>query len=578
MMLCKMRSKNAWTIYSRTHREPLMSKESIIAEWTEKAASGQLDRRTFVKHLAAFGVGVPAVTALGAGFSRQALAAGDPTTLLIATSETPPGLDTEYNASRSSHEGIAQTMDALVQFGKRLDADGQLYCDFDKLEGALAESWEISEDGKIVTFHLRQGVKSHWGNELTADDVYYSWDRGYQLKSNRAFYYFFMKMTDPQTSIKVVDKYTVQFVYNEPSSIAAVMHSNLYLTINDSVACKANATADDPWSKDWIAKNGGGFGPYYVDTWQPGQQVVFKSHEGYWRGAPAIKTVIVREVPNSANRLALIQTGAVDVAQWLLPNEIAQLKGNPDVQLAAFKTNFQVIYSMNTLKPPFDNPKVREAFKWAFPYDAVLSSVFMDTAEPCKSIVPSIFPDSNEGLYPYTTDLDKAKALLAEAGYPDGFETELTYNTEISWDEQLAILTQTNLAKIGVTATLNKLPGGQYFDQEWGKQLTTYFFEDQPNVPAAEYALWAFSNSKSRGNHTSFTTARLDELTDGALAELDPAKRREMNFEAQKILATEGAYIYIARPPYTLALNPAIKGARSYPAEHIRWDELTKEA
>jgi peptide/nickel transport system substrate-binding protein len=572
---CKIRSGNPPQAIMQHVGELTMSKDSIIAEWAERAASGQLDRRTFMKHLAALGVAAPTVTALSAALPGRALAAGDPTTLLIATSETPPGLDTEYNASRSSHEGIAQTMDALVQFDKKTGSDGLLYCDFDNLKGALAESWEIDPDGKAVTFHLRKGVMSHWGNELTADDVHYSWDRGYQLKSNRSFYYFFMKLKDP-SAIKVIDKYTVRFQYDAPSSIAAVMHSNLYLTINDSKACKANATADDPWAKNWIAKNGGGYGPYYVDTWQPGQQVIFKAHEGYWRGAPKIKTVIVREVPNSANRLALIQTGAVDIAQWLLPNELAQLKGNPDVALANFRSNFQVIYSMNTKKPPFDNPKVREAFKWAFPYDAVLTSVFMGIAEPCKSIVPSVFPDTNETLYPYTTDLAKAKQLLADAGFPNGFSTDLTYNTEISWDEQLAILTQTNLAKIGVTATLNKLPGGQYFDMEWGKNLTTYFFEDQPNVPAAEYALWAFSNSKSRGDHTSFASAKLDELTDGALAELDPKKRQQMNYDAQKIVATEGAYVFIARPPYSLAMNPGIKGARWYPAEHIRWDELSK--
>ena len=552
-----------------------MRKESVVAGWTGKVLTGQIDRRSFMERLAALGLTGAAIGTLSSLIPDVAQAAGDPTTLLIATSETPPGLDTEYNASRSSHEGIAQTMDALVQFDKKVGDDGLLYCDFDNLKGALAESWEIDPDGKAVTFHLRKGVMSHWGNELTADDVFYSWDRGYQLKSNRAFYYFFMKIKDP-SSIKVLDKYTVKFQYEAPSSIAAVMHSNLYLTINDSKACKANATDADPWAKDWIAKNGGGFGPYYVDTWQPGQQVIFKAHEGYWRGAPTIKTVIVREVPNSANRLALIQTGAVDIAQWLLPNELAQLKQNPAVLLNGFRSNFQVIYSVNTKKQPFDNPKVREALKWAFPYDAVLKTVFMNTAEPCKSIVPSIFPDNNESYYTYTTDLDKAKKLLAEAGFPNGFDTELTYNTEISWDEQLAILTQTNLAKVGINATLTKLPGGQYFDQEWGRNLTTYFFEDQPNVPAAEYALWAFANSKSRGDHTSFMTPELDQLTDGALAELDPAKRKQMNYDAQKIVAEQGAYIFIARPPYSLAMNPALKGARSYPAEHIRWDELTK--
>ena len=149
-----------------------MRKESVVAGWTGKVLTGQIDRRSFMERLAALGLTGAAIGTLSSLIPDVAQAAGDPTTLLIATSETPPGLDTEYNASRSSHEGIAQTMDALVQFDKKVGDDGLLYCDFDNLKGALAESWEIDPDGKAVTFHLRKGVMSHWGNELTADDVY----------------------------------------------------------------------------------------------------------------------------------------------------------------------------------------------------------------------------------------------------------------------------------------------------------------------------------------------------------------------------------------------------------------------
>src|SRR4051794_8619317 len=366
----------------------------FIADWTEEVRGGRLSRRMFARRLAALGVAGPQIAALAAGLPRNAHAAGvDATTLLIATPETPPGLDTEYNGSRSSHEGIAQTVETLVQWDKKTGPDGLLYSDFTNLKGALAESWNADPDGKGVTFHLRKGVISHWGNEFTADDVYWTWDRAFQLKSNRMSTFVRMKMKDP-SAIKVLDKYTVRFEYAEPRSIGVIMHSSIYVGIEDSKACKANATAADPWAKDFIGKNGGGFGPYYVETWQPGEQVVFRAHEGYWRGAPAIKRVIVRSVPNSANRLALIQTGAIDVAQWLLPHELMQLSRSPSVQLANFRSNFHVIMGLNTKVPPFDNPKVRQAIKLAYPYDDVLKTVFMGMAEPCKSLVPSVFPDN----------------------------------------------------------------------------------------------------------------------------------------------------------------------------------------
>src|SRR3954468_17486905 len=126
--------------------ETTMRKESVVAGWTGKVLTGQIDRRSFMERLAALGLTGAAIGTLSSLIPDVAQAAGDPTTLLIATSETPPGLDTEYNASRSSHEGIAQTMDALVQFNKKVGDDGLLYCDFDNLKGALAESWEIDPD------------------------------------------------------------------------------------------------------------------------------------------------------------------------------------------------------------------------------------------------------------------------------------------------------------------------------------------------------------------------------------------------------------------------------------------------
>jgi peptide/nickel transport system substrate-binding protein len=271
-----------------------------------------------------------------------------------------------------------------------------------------------------------------------------------------------------------------------------------------------------------------------------------------------------------------VQTGAVDIAEWLLPNELVQLSVTPDVKVSNWRANFHVIYALNTLRPPFDNPLVREAVKWAFPYQEVHEAVFFDLAESMKSLVPSVYPDNTEEHYPFTTDLEKAKQLLVDAGFPDGFQSELTYNSEIPWDEQMAIMVQTNLSQIGIELTLGKLPGGAFFDKEWGRELTTYFFEDQPNVPAAEYAMWLFGNSESRGDHTSWVNEEYDRLTLGALAELDPAKRQAMNVRAQEIIAMEGPYVFVGRPPHSLAMRSTIEGARWFPGAHIRWDELEK--
>jgi peptide/nickel transport system substrate-binding protein len=168
---------------------------------------------------------------------------------------------------------------------------------------------------------LRQGIKSNWGNELTAEDVKWTWDRKFALGALGAFFLSTLGLEN-KDGVKVEGKYTVSINLDNPNPLLAKLQPNLYNPIYDSTKCKQESNADDPWARKFLENNSAGFGPYRLDQLQRGQQAVFKARDDYYRGKPAMDTVIFREVPTSATRASLLQGGAVDIAQYLQPLEI----------------------------------------------------------------------------------------------------------------------------------------------------------------------------------------------------------------------------------------------------------------
>ena len=193
------------------------------------------------------------------------------------------------------------------------------------IQGKLAESFELDPGGKFIRFHLRQGIKSNWGNELTAEDVKWTWDRKFALGALGAFFLSTLGLEN-KDGVKVEGKYTVSINLDDPNPLLAKLQPNLYNPIYDSTKCKQESNADDPWARKFLENNSAGFGPYRLDQLQRGQQAVFNARDDYYRGKPTMDTVIFREVPTSATRASLLQGGAVDIAQYLQPLEIIKLR------------------------------------------------------------------------------------------------------------------------------------------------------------------------------------------------------------------------------------------------------------
>lgn len=525
-----------------------------------------------------------------AGFSggilsaTSAFAAGS--TVVIAAPATPQSLDSEFDGSLGTIDCIGALYDSLIEFATIPDPelpdvmreDIRDYPDKPggvNVVGKLAESWQLDPAGKWLEFKLREGVKSAWGNELTAQDVKWTWDRKFALGAIGGFFVKLMGMSGPD-NVKVVDKYVVRFELPQAQPLLLKLQLNLYNNIYDSTKCKEMATTDDPWAKDFISNNGAGFGPYELTAIKRGQQAVFKAREDYYRGKPAVDTIIYKEVPTSATRASLIQGGAVDVSLVLQPLEVEKLKQAAGVVVETVKASPMFWVELNAKFEPFDKIAVRQAMNHAFPRDQILASIFRGTASPMTGVMPGIYPGFVDGTAAYPYDLAKAKALLAEAGLPDGFATTIAYNAGDPVQEPMAILYQTSLREIGVELTLKKIPAGTFFNEVSGRTQPMIFFTDTPWCPDPGYSMQLYFDSGTFSNYGNYANAEVDALLREAAVTAENGKRYELMGKAQEIIGREAPWVFISYPNFTIARREQLKGFTYYTSNNLRFQDFDK--
>jgi peptide/nickel transport system substrate-binding protein len=539
-----------------------------------------LTRRAVIKSAAA-----AAAYSLLPKFGTSESFAAEPThTMVVAAPATPQSLDHEFDVSLGTIDAVGALYDDLLEYEKipdpqvpdALREDIAVHSDKPynlNLKGKLAEKWEISSDGTVARFFLRQGVKSNWGNELTADDVKWTWDRKLHLTGLGPFQAGVLNITQ-EDQIQVEGRYVASFHVPKPNPLLLKQMVNLSNPVYDSVKCKQVATKDDPWAHKFLENNSAGFGPYVVSQLIRGQQAVFKARSDYYRGKPYMDTVIFKEVPTSATRLSLLQGGSVDIAQFLQPLEYTTLKKVSGVSVDAVKASFAIWVELNAKMKPFDNLKVRQAMNYALPREEILKTVFQDLADKQTGCIPDIYPDFTDKFWTYDTDLDKAKSLLAEAGFKDGFKSALSYDAGNPVQEPIAILFQTALRKIGVEIILNKVPAATFYDFVTKRQQSLIFYLDSPWVPDPGYSTQLYFNSKSYVDYSNYTNAEVDDLIKSGLQTLDPTVRNETYTKVQQIVMSEAPWVFIAWPRYVLARRSNLKGFTYYTSNNLRFQDF----
>ncbi|MFD2238063.1 ABC transporter substrate-binding protein [Aureimonas populi] len=471
------------------------------------------------------------------------------------------------------------TYDRLVAFDSRPAGDYRVF-DFESLRGELAESFEVSEDGLTLTFHLRPDALWQDGRPVTAEDVKWSLDRAVSAETMSKAQLATGSLTDP-SQFTVVDERTVRITLEKADRLALPNLASLYAPIYNSELAREHATDEDPWALEWLKDNTAGSGAYAVSTFRAGQQVVLDVNEGWANGPrPSFRRVIVQTVPEASTRANLVERGDADITLNLQSQDLRALEGRDTVKVASIPMPTAAAgLIFNTRMEPFDNVLVRQAVALALPYDNLFETAVLGRGE--KLYGAGWQGEPEEGVFPqalpWSTDLDLARQKLAEAGYPEGFETTLSFGVNrANFAEPAAALIQESLARIGITVRIDKLPDPQMAEAITDKRLPMLIERTLALFPSTEYYFRIFFSGPSRWNYSSWDDARVNEILPRARFEADQAAYEEDARRLVGLLAEEVPMTYFWKQTLDVVMAPSIEGFTAWYHYNVDFRDLSR--
>jgi ABC-type dipeptide transport system, periplasmic component len=498
-------------------------------------------------------------------------------TLLVVVESGPNSLDIHgIGANRPSYGASWNSYDRLMTYAGKTLPDGKVMYDYTKLEPELAESWTVAEDGKSVIFKLRENAVFHDGTPVTAEDVKWSFDRAVTVGGFPTFQMKAGSLEVPE-QFEVVDKHTIKVNFLRSDKLTLPDLAVPVAAIYNSTLAKKHATPQDPWAMEWLKNNTAGGGAYKVASWRPGSETVYERFDKWISGPkPAIAKVIVREIPSASAQQALVERGDVDIAFDLGPRTVNDLaKSKKAILIGTPVENAMWYVGMNTAKTPFDNIKVRQAVAYAIPYQKIMDAAVYGQGIP-------LFGGATNSDWPratsYQTDIAKAKGLLAEAGYPNGFATTLSFDQGLSLiSEPIALLVQESLASIGIKTTIEKIPGANWRAALLRKDMPLLInnFGGWLNYPEY-FFFWAYHGQNAVFNTMSYQNSALDALVDKARFETDPAAYTKQIEDMIALAYEEAPRVPLFQPVVSLAHQANISGYQYWFHRQLDYRQLKK--
>jgi|SRR5918996_975458 peptide/nickel transport system substrate-binding protein len=540
-------------------------------------AQSHISRRTFLNSVSALGFAVPAAGFLG----HLAQAATPSDTLVIGAPATPTTLDPEFSSSPQDREVDCSTYDRFTEFKVTTDAQGNRVADLTAPpQPLLAESWEISDGGRKYTIKLKEGVKSYFGNELTAEDVKWSWDRVFGLQSQGLFPLGVASIRS-KDAYKVAGRYVVEIALDEPNPLLITVQATPVpgAVILDSTEVKKHTSDGDPWAKGWLVSNTASFGPYHAKSFTPGQQVEYVANPNYHRGTPGMERVLYREIPSSATRLTLLKTGAIDVAEDLVTRERRSLEDDAGVHITSVQGNLGVIFGLNNSIEPFTDKRVRQAVAYAMPIEDIINTVYF--GDSSVRLFQGPLPDQYPGYpasWPYQPrDAAKAEELLAAAG-KSSFTFDLSYSTIYPEHEQIAQLIRTAMNEIGVEARLQKLAPAKYQEQYYSHQAQSVIVQDAPFVVDGAYAEFLFfgPGKGAVGNWIDYVNPTAQDKIMKALGTAELAQRNALAKEAAQQIVEDVPWPMYLGIGFHMAMRSNVTGLVWRPHNLVHLADLRK--
>lgn len=509
-----------------------------------------------------------------------AIAALTPVTALYAA--TPPGifviatqigefttLDPSEIYELVPSEYVANVYERLVQIDLR---------DPSKFEGKLAQSWSVGADGTTYTFKLRPGVKFHSGNPVTADDVAWSLQRTVLLGKGPAGVLADLGLTKENVAQRVrkIDEQTVALQTDRkyaPSFVLNVLSAGPGSILDKKLLLSHELSGDA--GSAWLRTHDAGSGPYELVKWTPNESLVLQRFDDY-RAPYPMKRIVLRHVPEASAQRLLLENGDADAARNLSPDSLAALSKAGKIHVASWPASALLYLSLNTKNPNLAKPEVQEAMKWLVDYDGIQRNIVSTTYKVHQTFLPDGFLgvlDAN----PYRLDVAKAKALLAKAGLPNGFEVTMDMPNDYPFVE-IAQALQANFAQGGIKVKL--LPGdakqaiGKYrarqhdiFIGEWSSDYM------DPNSNARGFA-WNPDNSeqskyKMLAWRNSWNIPQLTAETETALVEPVSAQRAKQYQAMQRQVLEHSPFIIMFEKVVQVATRPGITGPEVGPINDL---------
>jgi peptide/nickel transport system substrate-binding protein len=459
-------------------------------------------------------------------------------TLVRALSTLPNSIDLPQAAERQASTTAWQMYDSLVWF----DDEGTLV-------PALAESWEVSEDGTEYTFYLREDVTFHNGEPFNADAVVFSWERA----STAEFEYSYHWQT--AASVEKVDDYTVKVTTETPNAL-------FLSTIADNWAMVPPGYFEEV-GQEGFNEHPMGTGPYKFVEWVKGDHITMEANTDYWRGAPKIETVIYRPIPESSTRVAAIQTGEVDIVTRLSSEEAQSLLGADDVKVIKYPVTRIYYVAFNNLTSGLDQPtmdaKVRQAMNYAVDVKTINDALFDGfNKEAIGFIATSELGYDNAE--PFGYDPERAIALLEEAGYPNGFDMDMACPAgAYTHFEEVCEAVAAYLIEVGINIDLEIMESGQYWDLEAVRELPPLFGDSWSAVGGEAFRRLTGALGGFDVSYSSWSDPEIDRLIDEIKVNVDQGERAKLYGELQVYMREDPPFIYLYEPMTFEAVNTRVQ-------------------
>ncbi|UFJ38869.1 ABC transporter substrate-binding protein [Brevibacillus humidisoli] len=436
---------------------------------------------------------------------------------------------------------------------------------------ALAETYEVSDDGLTYTFKLRQGVKFHDGTDFNAEAVVFNFMRWHDPNSEYKFegdsFDYYNSMFGPPDNrvikeVKAVDEHTVQFVLNKPQAPFLQNVAMPFFGIASPTAIKEK--------KEKFKEEPVGTGPFMFQEWKRNDSITLVKNPNYWQeGLPKLEKIIVRSIPDNSARLTALQAGEIDLMEGLNPDDLTIVENNPDLQKFT-RPSFNVGYvGFNLKKKPFDNKLVRQALNHAVNKEALIQAFYAGQAIPAVNPMPPVLLGYNDEIQDYPYDLEKAKELLAQAGYPNGFEEEFVFyampvpRPYMPNGQKVAEALQAEFAKIGVKTRIESPEWAVYLDDtQKGEKDHIFMLGWQGDNGDPDNFLYTLLDKDTIGsnNYSFYANDELHEILSAAQAETNQDKRAELYKQAQVIIKEDAPWIPLVHSTPLLAGKANLKG------------------